>query len=399
MGSLRSWRPTPSRRSTSRAASGTCSPGPSRSYVATAARSPSPSGGSGKADGQDRRGGSANGPRAARRTDPGLPRFRVPGEPNAGRGPALRTHLCGPPDVPRRTLLSLPAEGASAREPCCFAPTRRSSAPQPPQRRRHLPGAPDRRRSPSGGGRPVASPRRKRDTGLWKSIHNTSRLLPLDVPDPEAHGVTLSPTPCGLSDTGPGSSGSAPSAYCVASWSSSVGYPSVIVSFLPSPLLFVVLVRSGALGVLVRWDVLSVHINTLPPLQGSRRRRPQPCAPALLAEDYNSTLATMEDNAEVRPHPTVRCHPPPASPHSSRLARKPGSRLRTGAVLVTVASSRSNCSSDGKMLFLHPLALRVTLEEGRPPKKHDPHPIPYPSYLTTRRLTGYPGRQWVSGYP
>src|SRR5215203_797283 len=96
MGSLRSWRPTPSRRSTSRAASGTCSPGPSRSYVATAARSPSPSGGSGKADGQDRRGGSANGPRAARRTDPGLPRFRVPGEPNAGRGPALRTLLSLP---------------------------------------------------------------------------------------------------------------------------------------------------------------------------------------------------------------------------------------------------------------------------------------------------------------
>src|SRR5215212_10558581 len=88
-------------------------------------------------------------------------------------------------------------------------------------------------------------------------------------------------------------------------------------------------------------------------------------APAPLAEDYNSTLATMEDNAEVRPHPTVRCHRPPASVHSSRLARKPGSRLRTGAVLVTVASSRSNCSSDGKGLFLHPLGLRVTLEEDR----------------------------------
>src|SRR5215207_8446523 len=378
MGSLRSWRPTPSRRSTSRAASGTCSPGPSRSYVATAVRSPSPSGGSGKADGQDRRGGSANGPRAARRTDPGLPRFRVPGEPNAGRGGALRTHLCGPPDVPRRTLLS--AEGASAREPCCFAPTRRSSAPQPPQRRRHLPGAPDRRRSPTGGGRPVASPQRKRDTGLWKSIHNTSRLLPLDVPDPEARGVTLSPTPCGLSDTGPGSSGSVPS------WSSLVGYPSIIPSFLLSPLLFVVLVRSGC------WCVGRYYLEGIICTY-------KPCAPAPLVEDYNSTLATMEDNAEVRPHPTVRCHPPPASPHSSRLARKPGSRLRTGAVLVTVASSQSNCSSDGKMLFFHPLALRVTLEEGRPPKKHDPHPIPYPSYLTTRRLTGYPGRQWVSGYP
>src|SRR5215212_10266383 len=86
MGSLRSWRPTPSRRSTSRVASGTCSPGPSRSYVATAARSPSPSGGSGKADGQDRRGGAPTGQE--------LPAelilaylasgCRVPGEPNAG---------------------------------------------------------------------------------------------------------------------------------------------------------------------------------------------------------------------------------------------------------------------------------------------------------------------------
>jgi hypothetical protein len=160
--------------------------------------------------------------------------------------------------------------------------------------------------------------------------------------------------PCGSSDTGPGSSGSELSAYCVTSW-----------SFLPSPVAFVVLVRSGCCCVGI---VLSVHINTLPLLQGSRRQRPQLCAPAPLTEDYNSTLATMEDNAEVRPHPTVRCHPPPASAHSSRLARKPGSRLRIGAVLVTVASSRSNCSSDGKMLFLHPLALRVTLEEGRPPK-------------------------------
>jgi hypothetical protein len=55
------------------------------------------------------------------------------------------------------------AEGASAREPSCFAPTWRSSAPQPPRRRLHLPGAPGRRRSPSGGGRPVASPRQKQD--------------------------------------------------------------------------------------------------------------------------------------------------------------------------------------------------------------------------------------------
>src|SRR5215207_4582108 len=117
MGSLRSWRPTPSRRSTSRVASGTCSPGPSRSYVATAARSPSPLGGSEKADGQDRRGGGANGPGAARRTDPGLPRFRAPGEPNAGHGGALRTHLCGSPGVPRRALLSLPKAPAPASPP------------------------------------------------------------------------------------------------------------------------------------------------------------------------------------------------------------------------------------------------------------------------------------------
>src|SRR5688572_2258854 len=117
MGSLRSWRPTPSRRSTSRVALGTCSPGPSWSYVATVARSPSPSGGSEKADGQDRRGGGANWPGAARRTDPGLPRFLVPGEPNAGHGGALRTHLCGPPGVPRRALLSLPKAPAPASPP------------------------------------------------------------------------------------------------------------------------------------------------------------------------------------------------------------------------------------------------------------------------------------------
>jgi hypothetical protein len=67
----------------------------------------------------------------------------------------------------------------------------------------------------------------------------------------------------------------------------SVGYSSVILSFLPICLLLVMLVR---------WLVLSVYINA------------------------------MEDNAEVRPHPTVRCHPPRASAHSSRLARKPGSQ-------------------------------------------------------------------------
>jgi hypothetical protein len=61
----------------------------------------------------------------------------------------------------------------------------------------------------------------------------------------------------------------------------------------------------GWLGVLVCRLVLSAFINALPnalaPLRGSRRRRPQPYVPAPLAEDYNSTLATREDNAEVRP--------------------------------------------------------------------------------------------------
>ena len=148
----------------------------------------------------------------------------------------------------------------------------------------------------------------------------------------------------------------------------------------------------GSLGVLVRCLVLSVYPNALPPLRGSRRQRPQPCAPAPLAEVYNSTLATMEDNAEVRPHPTVRCHRPPASVHSSRLARRPGSRLRTGAVLVTVASSRSNCSSDGKRLFLHPLALRVTLEEGRSATNATRSASYLLSVVSNRTaLTGYPG--------
>jgi hypothetical protein len=56
-----------------------------------------------------------------------------------------------------------------------------------------------------------------RDTELWAGVY----IILLDVPDLEAHGVTPSPTPCGSSDTSPGSSGSVPSAYCVASWSSS----------------------------------------------------------------------------------------------------------------------------------------------------------------------------------
>ena len=207
--------------------------------------------------------------------------------------------------------------------------------------------------------------------------------------------MTLSPTPCGLSDTGPGSSGSVPSAYCVASWSSSVGYPSVIPSFLPSPLLFVVLVRSGCWCV---GEVLSVYTRA-----SAATGQPKTASTAVgpSAVGRRSQFDVGHNGRQCGGEAASDCAvpSPPAAAHSSRLARKPGSRLRTGAALVTVASSRSNCSSDGKMLFLHLLALRGTLEEGRPPKKHDPHPIPYPSYLTTRRLIGYPGRQWVSGYP
>src|SRR5215211_5344092 len=111
----------------------------------------------------------ANGPGAARRIDPGLPRFRAPGEPNVGRGGALRTYEIGEERAP-----STPA----------------------------IPGS------------------------------GKVSIIPLDVPDREAHGVTPSPTPCGWSHTGPASSGSVPSAYCVTSWSSSVGYPGVIPFFL-----------------------------------------------------------------------------------------------------------------------------------------------------------------------
>ena len=82
-------------------------------------------------------------------------------------------------------------------------------------------------------------------------------IIPLDVPAGGAPGVTPSPAPCGSSDTGPGSSGSVSSAYCVASWSSSVGYPQVLflLSGLPVCCLWCC------------WVVLSVHINALPPLR------------------------------------------------------------------------------------------------------------------------------------
>ena len=87
--------------------------------------------------------------------------------------------------------------------------------------------------------------------------------------------MTPSPTPCGLSDTSPGSSGSVPSAYCVASWSSSVGCPSVILSFLPSPLLLVlvVFVRSGCWCVWKYYLYLSLAsvVQGLPPAWGLRR--------------------------------------------------------------------------------------------------------------------------------
>jgi hypothetical protein len=70
----------------------------------------------------------------------------------------------------------------------------------------------------------------------YRALEKVS-IIPLNVnvPDREAHGVTPSPTPCGSFDTGPASSGSVPSAYCVTLRSSSVGYPSVILfSCLPA---------------------------------------------------------------------------------------------------------------------------------------------------------------------
>jgi hypothetical protein len=70
-----------------------------------------------------------------------------------------------------------------------------------------------------------------------------------------------------------------PSAYCVASWSSSVGYPSVIPSFLPSPLLLVVLVvlvvlvHSGCwyVGRYYLYSSLVSLVQGLPPAWGLRR--------------------------------------------------------------------------------------------------------------------------------
>src|SRR5215218_6458108 len=206
MGSLRSWCRTPSRRSTSRVASGTCSPGPSRSYVATAARSPSPSEGSGKADGQDRRGGGANGPGAVRRADPGLPRFRAPGEPNVGRGGALRTHLCQPPGVPRRALLSL---------------CRRRQRPRALLLRTDAEvlrtAASPTLASPTGSTRPTLVPFWRRPTNCKPAkeigeerapstpaiLSSGVYIILLDVPDREAHGVTPSLTPvCGVGSLG-----------------------------------------------------------------------------------------------------------------------------------------------------------------------------------------------------
>jgi hypothetical protein len=64
-----------------------------------------------------------------------------------------------------------------------------------------------------------------------------------------------------------------PSAYCVASWSSSVGYPSVILSFLPSPLLLVVFVRSGCwcVGEYYLYLSLASVVQGLPSAWGLRR--------------------------------------------------------------------------------------------------------------------------------
>src|SRR5215213_11494266 len=142
MGSLRSWRPTPSRRSTLRVALGTCSPGPSRSYVATAARSPSPSGGSGKADGQDRRGGAPTGQELSAEL---ILAYLASGRRvnRTWAAAALAELISVGLLAGRDGRYSHSAEGASAREPSCFAPTRRSSARRPPRRRS---------RSPSGGG-------------------------------------------------------------------------------------------------------------------------------------------------------------------------------------------------------------------------------------------------------
>src|SRR5215217_1447992 len=229
MGSLRSWRPTPSRRSTSRVASGTCSPGPSLSYVATAACSPSPSGGSEKAD-------------------PGLPRFRVPGEPNAGHGGALRTHLCGPPDVPRRALLSLPKAPAPASPP---ASHRRGGPPH-----RSLPDAGVTYREHSAdvgplleaadqlqarkGDRGREGTEHTRDTELW-GIYNTSRC-------PRSRNTRRDTLPHSLRFVR-----HKPWLFRFGALHLlrglvvilSVGYPSVILSFLPFCLLFVVLVCLG----------------------------------------------------------------------------------------------------------------------------------------------------------
>ena len=172
----------------------------------------------------------------------------MPGEPNAGHGDALRTHLCGPPGVPRRALLSL---------------CRRRQRPRALLLRTDAEvlrtAASPTLASPTGSTRPTSVPFWRRPTSCKPAKEIGEERAPsipampssgvciilFHMPDREAHGVRPSPAPCGSSDTSPGSSGSVPSAYCVASWSSSVSYPSVIPSFLPSPLLFVVLVRSG----------------------------------------------------------------------------------------------------------------------------------------------------------
>jgi hypothetical protein len=246
--------------------------------------------------------------------------------------------------------------GANPREPSCFAPTRRSSAPQPPRRWRHLPGALGRLQKGTDqlqarkGDRGREGTEHTRDTELW-GIYNTSRcprsrstrrdtLPPLPAVRPTqalalpVRCPPLTAWPCGH-----------PLGRLFKCYSFFLAYLSAVCGV-------------GSLEVLVRWLVLSVYINA------------------------------MEDKAEVRSHPTVRCHPPRASAHSSRLARKPGSRLRTGAVLVTVASSRSNCSSDGKRLFLHPLALRVTLEEGRSATKAT-RSASYPLSVVSNRTATY----------
>jgi len=140
------------------------------------------------------------------------------------RGSTLRTHLCGLPGVPRRALLSLCRRRQRLRALLLRTDAevlRTAASPT--------------LASPTGSTRPTSVPFWRRLTSCKPAKEIGEERAPstpaipssgvyiilLDVPDRETHGVTPSPTPCGSSDTSPGSSGSVPSTYCVASWSSS----------------------------------------------------------------------------------------------------------------------------------------------------------------------------------